>query len=69
MYKPILNIIHIPALTRLNEYGLLRSKHTKGKFRKEIFEAMINNSKPYATVETNLFIYDFDTEPSYNKKL
>lgn len=61
----ILNVVHVPALFRLNEYGALKPKYGSNKFAKTELEAVTNNSKPYATVETNLFIYDFDTEPAY----
>ena len=61
----ILNIVHIPALFRLNEYGLLKSKYGSSKFKKTDLEALTNNSKPWATVETSLFLYDFDNKPAY----
>ena len=61
----ILNVVHIPSLFRLNEYELLKPKFGANKFTKADLEALTNNSKPWGTVETNLFIYDFDTEPAY----
>lgn len=61
----ILNVVHIPALFRLREYKLLKSNVTSVLLSKYELELCTNNSKPNALVETNLFIYDFDTEPSY----
>ena len=72
----VLNVVHIPALFRLLKNKLLKPKiwpvqGTKYQLvgsdplSKDQLELVTNNSKPNCLVETNLFIYDFDTEPSY----
>ena len=43
----------------------IKQKLVSTPYREDILESLTNNSKPSASVETNLFIYDFDSEPSY----
>lgn len=61
----LLNVIHKPAVFRLNEYGLLKPKLGPKPFKRKDLEKILKNSKPCATVETTLFFYDYEKGQTY----
>lgn len=56
----LLNVIHEPAILRLNEFGLLKSKFAF-KTRKDILKLKLRKKQQIlAVIETPLFFYDYD---------
>ena len=57
-----------PATVELNPErvkDLFKRLYGSNKYTKIDLEKIVNNSKPWGIVETDIFIYDFDTEPAY----
>ena len=59
-------IVHKPAIFRLDEYGLILGKHDRKFLNIRHYETfLLKNSKPPATIETKVFFYDYEDNPSY----
>ncbi|MCW4022950.1 MAG: hypothetical protein NWF02_07325 [Candidatus Bathyarchaeota archaeon] len=65
----ILNVVHKPVIQRLNKYGLLKPRYGSNPVHPQIIEAWVNHSKPCATIETEIFFYDYEDNPAYKSKI
>lgn len=63
----LLNVIHKPAILRLNDYGLIKPKNDRCNYSREEMEKMLKDSRPNVTIETDLFHYDYTKNPQYKK--
>ena len=61
----LLNVVHKPAIYRLNEYGLLRPKYQQEPIKQYHIGDYLKNSKPPAFIETEVFFYDYEDNPKY----
>ena len=61
----LLNVIHKPAVLRLDEYGLIVGKHIRSLSIRLYGKHFLKNSKPPATIETEIFFYDYEDNPPY----
>lgn len=62
----LLNVVHEPAIYRLNDFSLIKPKHGIQRYSKTDLDKLLTNSKPWATIETSVFFYDYDNGPTYN---
>jgi len=61
----LLNVVHKPAVFRLNQYGLLKGKYGLPRLDKFSLEDSLKNSKPPVVIETEVFYYDYEENPKY----
>jgi hypothetical protein len=65
----LLNVVHEPAIGRLNNFGLIKPKNGAPNYSKNDLDNLLTNSNPWATIETPIFFYDYDKGPTYNLKI
>jgi len=56
----LLNVIHEPAILRLNKYGMLKSKYGDTFLQKTLEVMLMKKQKIWGILETPLFIYDYE---------
>ena len=61
----LLNVAHKPAAVRLSEYNLLIGKHNSHPIKLQLAEYYFKDTKPPATIETEVFFYDYEDNPAY----
>lgn len=64
----LLNVVHKPSIKRLNQYRLINPKYSMTKpIHPRTLKEWTWASKPCATIETEIFFYDYEDNPRYKK--